>query len=62
MLMLQFISGRWISFWNLFIYVVNNSQYTKLYISLVLCVDYPLHTDAFNELIENLKEKKYNME
>ena len=27
MLMLQFISGRLISFWNLFIYV-NNSQYT----------------------------------
>ena len=24
--------------------------------------DNPLHTDAFNELIENLKEKKYNME
>jgi hypothetical protein len=27
MLMLQFILGRLISFWNLFIYV-NNSQYT----------------------------------
>ena len=24
--------------------------------------DNPLHTDAFNELIENLKEKKSNME
>ena len=47
MLMLQFISGRLISFWNLFIYV-NNSQYiiymmiSSLYYTTILSMLYIL--------------------
>ena len=50
MLMLQFISGWLISFWNLFIYV-NNSQYTIYKIHLTLNQKFPSVFSSVNRAL-----------